>query len=68
MSGYNIDIADMQCWVFRMAQSKSYEEDLLRFTNSREYEALFDFETEIWKEGSDYLLSLYNYCTFKKTA
>lgn len=22
MSGYNIDIADMQCWVFRMAQSK----------------------------------------------
>lgn len=22
MSEYNIDIADMQCWVFRMAQSK----------------------------------------------
>ena len=22
MSGYNIDVADMQCWVFRMAQSK----------------------------------------------
>ena len=22
MSGYNIDIADMQCWVFRMAQAK----------------------------------------------
>ena len=22
MSGYNIDMADMQCWVFRMAQSK----------------------------------------------
>ena len=22
MSGYNIDIADMQCWIFRMAQSK----------------------------------------------
>ncbi|MFR9073635.1 MAG: hypothetical protein ACLVJU_10880 [Blautia sp.] len=21
MSGYNIDVADMQCWVFRMAQS-----------------------------------------------
>ena len=53
MSGYNIDIADMQCWVFRMAQSKSYEEALLRFTSSRAYEALFDFDTEIWKEGSD---------------
>ena len=68
MSGYNIDIADMQCWVFRMAQSKSYEEALLRFTNSRAYEALFDFDTEIWKEGSDYLLNLYDYCTSKKTA
>lgn len=68
MSGYNIDIADMQCWVFRMAQSKSYEEALLRFTSSRAYEALFDFDTEIWKEGSDYLLSLYSYCTSKKTA
>lgn len=22
MSEYNVDIADMQCWVFRMAQSK----------------------------------------------
>ena len=22
MSEYNIDIADMQCWVFRMAQAK----------------------------------------------
>ncbi len=68
MSGYNIDIADMQCWVFRMAQSKSYEEALLRFTSSRAYEALFDFDTEIWKEGSDYLLRLYDYCTSKKTA
>jgi len=51
-----------------MAQSKSYEEALLRFTSSRAYEALFDFDTEIWKEGSDYLLSLYDYCTSKKTA
>ena len=46
----------------------SYEEALLRFTSSRAYEALFDFDTEIWKEGSDYLLSLYDYCTSKKTA
>ena len=46
----------------------SYEEALLRFTGSRAYEALFDFDTEIWKEGSDYLLSLYDYCTAQKTA
>ena len=46
----------------------SYEEALLRFTSSHAYEALFDFDTEIWKEGSDYLLSLYDYCNPKKTA
>ena len=45
-----------------------YEESLLRFTSSRAYEALFDFDTEIWKEGSDYLLNLYDYCNSKKTA
>ena len=38
----------------------SYEEALLRFTSSRAYEALFDFDTEIWKEGSDYKLVLDN--------
>ena len=45
----------------------SYEEALLLFTNSRVYGALFDFDTEIWKEGSDYLLRLYDYCDTKKT-
>lgn len=46
----------------------SYEDALLRFTSSPIYDALFDFETEIWKEGSDYLISLYDYCIFHKTA
>lgn len=46
----------------------SYEEALLRFTSSRVYNALFDFSTEIWKESSDYLLSLYDYCNSKKSA
>lgn len=40
----------------------SYEEALLRFTHSRVYDALFDFGTGIWREGSDYLLNLYDYC------
>ena len=47
-------------------ESISYEEALLLFTNSRAYEALFDFNTEIWKEGSDYLLSLYDFCNSMK--
>ena len=45
----------------------SYEKALLRFTSSRVYGALFDFDTEIWKEGPDYLLSLYDYCNSKGT-
>mgnify|MGYP004683256053 FL=1 len=40
----------------------SYEDALLRFTQSRIYDALFDFDTEIWKEGPDYLVSLYDQC------
>ena len=46
----------------------SYEEALLRVTSSRVYEALFDFETGIWKESPDYLLNLYDYCNSNKTA
>ena len=39
--------------------NKPFEKLLLEFTKSPTYEALFDFETEIWKEGPDYLLELY---------
>ena len=45
-----------------------YEEALLRFTSSRVYNALFDYSTEIWKESSDYLLNLYDYCNSRKSA
>lgn len=40
----------------------SYEEALLYFTSSKVYAALFDYDTGIWKEGTDYLLNLYDYC------
>ena len=46
----------------------SYEDALLRFTSSKVYEALFDYDTGIWREGTDYLLSLYNYCNSNQTA
>lgn len=39
-----------------------YEDALLRFTGSRIYGALFDFETGIWRESPEYLLNLYDYC------
>lgn len=37
----------------------SFKDALLRFTASNTYDALFDFETEIWKEGPDYLMELF---------
>lgn len=45
-----------------LAQEKniSYEDALLLFVSSRIYDALFDFDTGIWKESSEYLLDLYN--------
>lgn len=46
----------------------SYEDALLRFTSSRVYGALFDYSTGVWKEGTDYLLNLYDYCNSQKTA
>lgn len=49
------DMADL------LAQEKniSYDEALFLFTSSNIYDALFDFETEIWKESPIYLLDLY---------
>lgn len=38
----------------------SYKEALYRFTSSNIYDALFDFDTGIWKEGPEYLLDLYD--------
>ena len=45
-----------------LAQEKniSYEDALILFAGSRIYDALFDFDTGIWRESSEYLLDLYN--------
>jgi hypothetical protein len=37
-----------------------FEQAMLAFAGSRTYEDLFDFSTEIWKEGPDYLRDLYD--------
>lgn len=39
-----------------------FEEALTQFAESKVYDALFDYETGVWRENSDYLLSLYDYC------
>ncbi len=40
----------------------SYEDALLHFTSSKIYDALFDYDTGIWREGPDYIISLYDHC------
>ena len=37
----------------------SFEDALLAFSKSCAYDALFDFETGIWKEGPDYLETIF---------
>lgn len=41
-------------------QDIPYEEALLLFTDSPVYNALFDFETGVWRESPEYLLALWN--------
>lgn len=36
-----------------------YEDAMLQFTSSCIYDALFDFDTGIWKESPEYLLDLF---------
>lgn len=37
----------------------SFDDAMLLFTNSNAYEALFDYETDIWREGPDYLMGFF---------
>ena len=41
-------------------QQIPFEDSALSFAKSETYKALFDFATEIWKEGPDYLRWLYD--------
>lgn len=51
----------MRDMLFKLAEQEkvSYEKAMLEFTASPIYDALFDFNTGIWKEGPVYLLDLY---------
>ena len=40
---------------YAAASGITYEEAYQLFRHSKTYEALYDFETEIWKEGPEYL-------------
>ena len=55
-------ITVMRCMLVSFSEEKHipFEQAVLDFSVSRTYESLFDFSTEIWKEGPDYLRGLYD--------
>ena len=55
-------ITVMRCMLVTFSEEKHipFEQAMLDFSKSRTYEDLFDFDTEIWKEGPDYLRDLYD--------
>ena len=54
-------ITVMRCMLVALSEEKNipFEQALLAFSSSDTYDDLFDFNTEIWKEGPDYLRCLY---------
>lgn len=44
---------------YSQKKSISFDAALLQFTSSSAYDALFDFETAIWREGPDYLMQVF---------
>ncbi len=51
---------------FSESQGIRFEEALLQFMQSGVYDILFDFETEVWKEGPDYLMMLFKEALVKQ--
>lgn len=52
----------MRCMLIALSEDKGipFEEAMLAYSTSRTYSALFDFDTQIWKESPDYLRGLYD--------
>ncbi len=43
-------------------QGVSFDEAIGRFASSAAYDALFDYETGLWREGPDYLRAFWMAC------
>ena len=54
-------ITVMRCMLLDFSEEKGilFEQAMLAFTKSKTYDDLFDLETDIWKEGPEYLRGLY---------
>lgn len=58
-------VETMRCMLQRYAQDQNipFEDALIAFSTSSTYQVLFDFETGVWREGPDYLRSLFDRAT-----
>lgn len=56
-----VAILVMRTMLLALAKEENipFEKALLEFTRSKTYEALFDYETAIWREGPEYLKEWY---------
>jgi len=45
--------------IYSEKQSISIDDALIKFSSTPIYNALFDYETGLWKEGPDYILDLF---------
>lgn len=43
---------------YAQTHGKNFDDAMFLFANSPVYEALFDYDTGIWREGPDYLVAL----------
>ena len=61
-------IETMRYMLQNYAQDKGipFKDALLTFTTSSTYQVLFDFDTQVWKEGPDYLRSLFEKALINK--
>lgn len=59
MNGCAVNLMRSMLVKYAQKHGISFDESMLRFAESSTYEALFDFDTAIWKEGPDYLLGIY---------
>ena len=53
---------------YSQKHNTTFEEAMMKFTDSPAYDALFDFDTEIWKEGPDSLMQLFEESSSQKSA
>lgn len=55
-------VETMRYMLEKFSQDKgiSFEDAFFLFSTSSTYKVLFDLDTEVWKEGPEYLRSLFN--------